>query len=784
MLQRLLFLAVTVGLTFVGRESLRAQEPEAPIEEAAAAPLFQETPFDEILLKEGSSVRVEPSSFPERRVPEAPKPSDKLVVRLVDKPGEDYELHWRDIERVRLFEQALLETAQEFATRGQMADAYEYFDYLERNYPKFPGVKDGVERLIYQDAQTFQRRKDYEYVLVLLNQLHARNPLYPGLPNALGIVTESLFSQRVTGQQFAAAQALLRDFAVKYPEHAVVGRLRDKLRSAANQYLAEARQNANAGKNRQALALCLRALDAWSESTEARDFAKQLYAKSPFVAVGVTAPVIDTLPSIENWSGRRAARLLELPLMEFTGFGAEGGQYVCPLGAFEKADLGLRVSFQLKPDLKWPGGAPVTSADIARTLRARDTGSDPLAGLIERLDTRDQSTIDILLKKAHVYPDALFAFPLLPPGTTNTTLGLYQFAERSPEETVFEPSAAQLPRDAQAPREVAERLYPSGAAALEGLARREVAVVDRLAPWLVGRARELPEIAVDRYAVPTVHCLIPNTAKPLMASRTFRRALIYGIHRQAILDTQILRGQEMPGARLASGPFPTGYGHNNDVEIRPYEPQVALMLMYVGLAEAGQPAQPPTALSAAEGPADPAQDAASNAPPDPASLAAAAQTCPPLVLAHPADDVAGLACRTIKRQLELIKVPVTLLELAPGETLPSAGDYDLLYAALQTEEPLVDVDRLLGPQGLVPLKSPYLRAALDRVASATDWKSAREALLDVHRIVADEVLLLPLYQLPEHFAYRKNLTGIGERPAALYQNILSWRTALELPPEE
>ena len=194
--------------------------------------------------------------------------------------------------------------------------------------------------------------------------------------------------------------------------------------------------------------------------------------------------------------------------------------------------------------------------------------------------------------------------------------------------------------------------------------------------------------------------------------------------------------------------------------------------------------QPPQKPSA--GPVPPAADADDATADGSPSTSQAMKTpvCPTIVLAHPAEEVARIACRTIERQLRLIKIPIRLVELKPGAVALPKGEYDLVYAELQIAEPVVDVGRLFGPAGLVPLDSPYLRAALGRLAEATDWKSARESLLRIHKIVADELPILPLYQLPEHFAYRRTIKGIGAQPASLYQNISGWQTQPELPAAE
>ncbi|MBL9123378.1 MAG: hypothetical protein JNG90_07075, partial [Planctomycetaceae bacterium] len=65
---------------------------------------------------------------------------------------------------------------------------------------------------------------------------------------------------------------------------------------------------------------------------------------------------------------------------------------------------------------------------------------------------------------------------------------------------------------------------------------------------------------------------------------------------------------------------------------------------------------------------------------------------------------------------------------------------------------------------------------------ATDWKSARESLHRIHRIAADDVAVLPLWQLGEHLAFRSTVRGIPPRPVVLYQDLEQWQAEPYLPP--
>ena len=58
---------------------------------------------------------------------------------------------------------------------------------------------------------------------------------------------------------------------------------------------------------------------------------------------------------------------------------------------------------------------------------------------------------------------------------------------------------------------------------------------------------------------------------------------------------------------------------------------------------------------------------------------------------------------------------------------------------------------------------------------ASDWASARELALQIDRESRDELPIIPLWQLSDHYAWRDRLTGPSERSrASLYQGIETW----------
>ena len=267
--------------------------------------------------------------------------------------------------------------------------------------------------------------------------------------------------------------------------------------------------------------------------------------------------------------------------------------------------------------------------------------------------------------------------------------------------------------------------------------------------------------------------LIPNFKKPLLAKREFRRALCYGIDRKWIVDRVLQGGAKIPGFVALSGPFPAGssltdpirYGYNNQLQPRPFEPRLATILATVAWAGVQNTPADKSGKKVAED-----QKTAAKQEPELSAL-------PELVLAHPTDAVARLACQSVQAQLAKVGITVSLREFTADELAEGKVDCDLRYAELAVWEPVADARQILGPGGIAGIEqSPYLEAALRNLDLATNWKDVRSRLTELHEITNHELPLIPLWQTVNYFAYRKRIGGMGEAPVTLYQNIEQWST--------
>jgi hypothetical protein len=108
------------------------------------------------------------------------------------------------------------------------------------------------------------------------------------------------------------------------------------------------------------------------------------------------------------------------------------------------------------------------------------------------------------------------------------------------------------------------------------------------------------------------------------------------------------------------------------------------------------------------------------------------------------------------------------------------ADHDLTFVELFVTEPIFDMARLFGAEGLIPPTSSHIRLAVQSAQRSATWGQASDRLHQLHRLLHEDLTVLPLWQLPEYYAYRKNLQGIEPKLIALYQDVDRWRVSSRL----
>jgi len=756
-----------------------AQEEPA---EAPAAPvrLIDRAPFDRIVLedKEQPVWEVELLELPNRKVPEQPRSSEKLRVRLLSRPGEEYEVKWGDIEGVQLYEQMVLDEAKQLVAAGKFDEAYPYYAFLMRNYAAYPGVSEATGKFLFDDAKALARRGSHLEAWGVLQELRAHDAGYDGLQRAIVVTVGKLLEGHLQAEHYWQARQLWRQLQEMYPADEAVASWQRRLAELAQGQVDLAKQRTDVGDvfgAHQAAAKGVRILPGLDA---AREMAGQLNERQPAAIVGVRrlGPVSDAHLEMDPvW--QRVQRLLQRTLSECVAYTPDTSQFACPVGRMESANLGIELDWLLRDDVTWPQRRlPLGPADVARTIlwRADPTGEvtqREWADLLQRVEVTGSNRLKARLRRSHLRPEAMLTVPIVPwdwdaastaplPG-----LGPYERDAKVSEadRQQFVARQGYFDRGARQPQLLVEQLLDAKDSSAHVLAEGTVHVVDRVLPWEHKVLAAQSGVSLVAYARPTLCLLWLNPERALLKQRSFRRALVYGLPREGILKEKLLRGREVVGSQTISGPLPVGYAYSPQVEDWPYEPRLAMTL-----ATAARNEIAPKPAAANEGEQVPVPEAK-----------AAEMT--PLVLACPADELARVTCEEIKRHLSVVGIPVELRALEPGVSWPAQRDFDLLYFEVVMSEPLVDLPRLLATGGVTGRASPFLEQGLRRLSEATDYQAARQALWDLHQIAHDELSLVPLWQLAEFAAADRSVGGLGASLITLYQHVEQWSTSPWLP---
>jgi ABC-type transport system substrate-binding protein len=516
----------------------------------------------------------------------------------------------------------------------------------------------------------------------------------------------------------------------------------------------------------------------------------------PLVVVGVSQPAkAFDARSLVDPAARRAGRLVQRQLMDFSGMGPEGGKYTSPYGSFLRSDDGTNFTFEVKQPANGP--TLLSAFDLSQRLLqlADPNNADYQAAwsrLVSTVQVKQGTLVQVDLRLPHVLPEALLqvdALQTTPESRTGKGFGPYQVFSADANVTRFARNESSPFAIAGQPAEVVERYYDDPQRAILALKRGEIDVLDQVNAADVATLMQDSNIVVKQYSAPTTHMLLINREHPYLANRTFRRALLYATDRSSLLQQGWLKGQKLPGWRVISGVFPapsgTGnniaYGYDEAILPRDYDPRLALILKVLTQrqlkAEAERKLGEEQAKKLAAAGDQPETEGKK---PEVDVKQAEAPKLRPLTLGHPADESSRLACRVLVKQWQLVGIEVKLQEFPLGVFTDPQKKCDLTYVQAATWEPIIDAARLFGAEGLSPTDNAYMRLAIKQIESATNWQQVRQRMQQLHQLVHEEVAVIPLWQTYDYYAFRQNLTGLETSRATLYQNVQQWQPAARL----
>ena len=309
------------------------------------------------------------------------------------------------------------------------------------------------------------------------------------------------------------------------------------------------------------------------------------------------------------------------------------------------------------------------------------------------------------------------------------------------------PSPAARLRGVKRIREV--RLSPGQSAA--GVLRRgEVSLIDHVPPDQVAGLAASPEIKVGRYAQPVVHVIAtrrpePGPAQPGIAPRTF-----------------VCRRPQGPARRSP----PQTPGHRQGYGCRRALPQGKLCR---------RPWCQAARVASLAG-----EDAGRGGP-----QGAGGQPIR-LNFEYPAIPEVRVMAQKLAESFRAAGIEIATAEVLPSRLeaeLRSGRRFDLAYRVLRCDEPVFDAGMLLCPgyeapadaNALASSASPRILQLLLQLERAVEWPTARGLAIQIDRESRDELPVIPLWQLVDHYAWRDRLKGPAQSASdELYQGIETW----------
>ena len=238
----------------------------------------------------------------------------------------------------------------------------------------------------------------------------------------------------------------------------------------------------------------------------------------------------------------------------------------------------------------------------------------------------------------------------------------------------------------------------------------------------------------------------------MLRSRSPHGDAMYTVDRTTLLEEHVLKHSTTDADAAADGPFPKG-SYADAPGVKPLDGHIWLAKMLVAAA----------------------RKELNNAPIE-------------LHLEYPAIAEVQAIVPKLAASWREAGVAIITAELPPSQLeseLRSGRRFDLAYRVLRCDEPVLDAGVLLCPgydatpeaDALASTASPRILQLLLQLERANDWSTARNLAVQIDRESRDELPVIPLWQLVDHYAWRDRLTGPGKVADELYQGIATWEIA-------
>ncbi len=730
---------------------------------------------DSVIPEEGNIIPGKKTRLGARKGKEDDDPTiEKIKLHLMQAAaGEerDFEVKRPSIQKVEYFEDMLLLECDRLVLTHDYSRAFECCLRVQTRNPGWKGLADRVNSVLFGEGSRALIDGDGERGLRLLRELLGRKRDYPGLLELLGDAYGKRIQRALDLGLYAKGRRILHELEAMAPEHTVVKDMRSRFIAKATGRVQRSESFA-APERLDELTLALR---IWPRLEGIDALYSRAFAALPTLEIAVTDIAAPPGPWVHSPGDERISRLLYRPILASDDEDARRGKRADQLAAgVESSELGRRLLIRVRNSFLWSDGSrPVSAVDVARDLIDRTDPNSPRylarwADLLDRVEAPDDTRIELLLNRpplkagpwllgpvgpAHAGVDGRIATssqerPLVTDGAFRAVAASADSVELRLRDDAT--AASDSPGGASARiKRIREIRLPRVQAAVGALRRGDVTLIAHVPPDQVASLELSADIKVGRYTQPAIHMIALDGRNPVLRNRSLRRGLSYAVDRKSLLEDYVLKHSATEADFVADGPFPRGsYADAPGVKPLAFNLWLARMLVAAAVKELG---------------GNPIQ----------------------LNLEYPglpeAQDVVGRMADAFRQagiEVKLSELPESRLEAE----LRAGRRFDMAYRVVRCDEPVMDAGVLLCPgydapppaDALASGVSPRILQLLLELERAVDWPTGRGLAIQIDRESRDELPVIPLWQLTDHYAWRDRLKGPVPVTSWLYQGVETW----------
>jgi peptide/nickel transport system substrate-binding protein len=771
----------------------------------------------------------------------------RLYITLKDAGGGNPEraVYYKDIKEVIHHEDLLLLRIGKLQDEGNLALAFELLFNLKRKKPGWPGIDEYEIRQLHTEARQLVKEHQWTTALVRLEELFdlaetiirrydtnadeklsgeevptrlkeflerldrnkdgALTSHEIGLPEMelVGAVVDRLTEDALKTSGYRKARHYLGRLQRRFPTHAVYTKWRDDLQKRAAALLTKANTAAAASGHDEAERLVRQAVEIWPDTPDLPGAFDAITRRFQRLRVGVRRLAGERTPYfLPTLADERVRFLTQTPLFEAEAVADQVVHYQTRyFSDWLPTDLGRLTVFQLETNRPyWLPQPVVSAADVARNLQYRLDPNSPEYD--ERLTTyihsvRVDSPTKLQIRFSRVPPrfESILRFPLRNtdewrPGKSTgervPSLLSPRFAPLRPSQPAAgrrlyrraRPEPDGVPGNQYHVAEVEERRFASDAPAIQALKRGEIDLLAHVHPFDKPRLEADSRVTVKEYALPLTHVLQFNPDSPATGNREFRRALAFALDRQGMLNYLILRTQDGGDpnfGRVVSAPFSSGsYAYNPTVERKKHDITLAMALAIAVRKQYERAHEAAVGVGAAA---------------VVVGRGAKRGWIPRLkMLVAPGEGPRKVA-EVCVRQWGRIGIKVDIVTAGKLER-GKQPEWDIIYRTVKMADPVVELWPFLTLGDLARVADlkqvpDWLRQELIRIDLARDWTTAVSRMRSLHRRLAEQTQLIPLFEVDDFMAYRREVYTFRSdhvQPVTTYHDVERWSVRRSYPP--